>query len=53
VRDQIIGEQREVIANLWRILDKSGIGRDKVLDIAKQVQQSTTQFSRLSRILLL
>ncbi|GAX81643.1 hypothetical protein CEUSTIGMA_g9071.t1 [Chlamydomonas eustigma] len=36
VRDQIIGEQREVIANLWRILDKSGIGRDRVLDIAKQ-----------------
>ena len=36
VRDQIIGEQRQVIANLWKILDKSGMGRDKVLDIAKQ-----------------
>ncbi len=35
MRDQIIGEQREVIANLWRIIDKSGIGRDRVLDIAK------------------
>lgn len=35
VRDQIIGEQRQVIANLWKILDKSGMGREKVLDIAK------------------
>jgi len=39
VRDQIIGEQRQVIANLWRILDKSGIGRERVLDIAKQVRE--------------
>ena len=37
VRDQIISEQREVIANLWRILDKSGMGRTRVLEIAKQV----------------
>ena len=27
---------KQVIANLWRIIDKSGIGRDRVLDIAKQ-----------------
>ena len=38
VRDQIISEQREVIGNLWRIIDKSGMGRVKVLDIAKQVR---------------
>ena len=40
VRDQIIGEQRQVIANLWRILDKSGIGRERVLDIAQQVRST-------------
>jgi hypothetical protein len=38
VRDQVIGEQREVIANLWKILDKSGMGRERVLEIAKQVR---------------
>ena len=37
VRDQIISEQREVISNLWKIVDKSGLGRAKVLDIARQV----------------
>eukprot|EP00798_Chlamydomonas_sp_ICE-L_P022251 gene22251-29321_t len=36
VRDQIISEQREVISNLWRIIDHSGMGRQKVLEIAKQ-----------------
>jgi hypothetical protein len=36
VRDQIISEQREVISNLWRILDRSGVGRQRVLDIAKE-----------------
>lgn len=39
VRDQIISEQREVISNLWRIIDKSGLGRARVLEIAKQVGQ--------------
>ncbi|KAG1677565.1 hypothetical protein FOA52_014463 [Chlamydomonas sp. UWO 241] len=38
VRDQVIGEQREVIANLWKILDKSGMGRERVLEIAKQAK---------------
>ncbi len=38
VRDQIIGEQREVISNLWRIIDKSGMGRQRVLEIARQVR---------------
>ncbi len=36
VRDQIISEQREVISNLWRIIDKSGMGKHRVLEIAKQ-----------------
>eukprot|EP00798_Chlamydomonas_sp_ICE-L_P001105 gene1105-3942_t len=36
VRDQIISEQREVIGNLWKIIDRSRMGRSKVLEIAKQ-----------------
>ncbi|KAG2427248.1 hypothetical protein HXX76_012444 [Chlamydomonas incerta] len=35
VRDQIIGEQRQVIGNLWKIVDKSGLPRERVMDIAK------------------
>ncbi|KAL6746359.1 P-loop containing nucleoside triphosphate hydrolase protein [Haematococcus lacustris] len=35
VRDQVIGEQREVISNLWRIIDKSGLGKQRVIDIAR------------------
>ncbi len=26
----------QVIANLWRIIDKSGLGKSRVLDIARQ-----------------
>jgi hypothetical protein len=29
VRDQIIGEQRQVIGNLWTIIDKSGMPREQ------------------------
>lgn len=29
VRDQIISEQRQVIGNLWTIIDKSGLPRDR------------------------
>jgi hypothetical protein len=32
---QVISEQREVITNLWRIIDKSGLGKQRVLDIAR------------------
>ncbi|GIL46590.1 hypothetical protein Vafri_3551 [Volvox africanus] len=35
VRDQIIGEQRQVIGNLWKIIDKSGLPREKVVAVAK------------------
>eukprot|EP00775_Hariotina_reticulata_P010422 gene10422-10580_t len=35
VRDQIITEQRDVISNLWAILEASGLTRDQVLDIAR------------------
>ncbi|KXZ53067.1 hypothetical protein GPECTOR_8g60 [Gonium pectorale] len=35
VRDQIIGEQRQVISNLWKIIDKSGLPKDRVMAIAK------------------
>ena len=35
---------KQVIANLWRIIDKSGIGRDRVLDIAKQVGEAGERF---------
>jgi hypothetical protein len=35
VRDQIISEQRDVIANLWAILGASGLSRQQVLDIAR------------------
>ncbi|KAG2429201.1 hypothetical protein HYH02_014133 [Chlamydomonas schloesseri] len=35
VRDQIIGEQRQVIGNLWKIVDKSGLPRERVMEIAK------------------
>ncbi|GBF91733.1 kinesin [Raphidocelis subcapitata] len=34
VRDQVIREQRDVIANVWRILTASGLTREAVLDIA-------------------
>ncbi|GFR44052.1 hypothetical protein Agub_g5212, partial [Astrephomene gubernaculifera] len=35
VRDQIISEQRQVIGNLWRIIEKSGLPREKVMAVAK------------------
>lgn len=35
VRDQIISEQRDVISNLWKIIEKSGVSKDRVMDIAR------------------
>uniref|UniRef100_A0A7S3QX98 Kinesin-like protein KIN-8B n=1 Tax=Dunaliella tertiolecta TaxID=3047 RepID=A0A7S3QX98_DUNTE len=36
VRDQIIFEQRAVISNLWKIINRSGMGQARVLEIARQ-----------------
>ena len=36
VRDQIISDQREVISNLWKVLECSGLDRNRILDIAAQ-----------------
>jgi hypothetical protein len=37
VRDQVISEQRDVIANLWRIMESAGLGREQIVEIARQV----------------
>ena len=36
VRDQIISDQREVISNLWKVLECSGLDRNRILEIAAQ-----------------
>jgi hypothetical protein len=35
VRDQIISEQRDVISNLWRILQATGLSKDQITDLAR------------------
>ena len=36
VRDQIIEDQKEVIGNLWRVLECSGLDRERILEIAQE-----------------
>ena len=36
IRDQIISEQRDVISNLWRILQATGISKQQIMDLARQ-----------------
>lgn len=35
IRDQIISEQRNVIKNLWNVMEYSGLDKDAILEIAQ------------------
>lgn len=47
VRDQIITEQRDVISNLWKILEATGLSREQVMDLAKRVGTLYTSMYKL------
>lgn len=35
IRDQIITEQRNVIKNLWNVMEYSGLDKETILEIAQ------------------
>lgn len=36
VRDQIISEQRDMVGQLWRIMEAAGLDQARIMDIARQ-----------------
>ncbi|XRB04222.1 kinesin-like protein [Pycnococcus provasolii] len=36
VRDEIVSDQREVVSNIWRLLEATGMTRDEILALAKK-----------------
>ena len=36
VRDEIVSDQRDVVSNIWRILESTGMSRDEIIAIAKK-----------------
>jgi len=35
IRDQIISDQKNVIKNLWKVMEYSGLDKDAILEIAR------------------
>lgn len=52
IRDQIISEQRNVIKNLWNVVEYSGVDKDIILETAQNEGMSSVTVSHSGRSLL-